>query len=108
MSSCDELRLKALRYLDDRLHEQELDDFRTHLEACSNCRANVETQLALSELLHRSRPLYSATPGLRARVAAAIDQRPASIGAAISGNANHGTILGLYDRGFLVCRTRLQ
>jgi anti-sigma factor (TIGR02949 family) len=78
-SSCDELRLKALRYLDDRLHGQELDDFRTHVEACSNCRANVETELALSELLHRSRPLYSATPRLRARVAAAIDQRPASI-----------------------------
>ena len=81
MSSCDELHLKALRYLEDHLHGQDLDDFRTHLEACSNCRANVETERALSELLHRSRPLYSAPPGLRARVAAAIDQRPASIGA---------------------------
>ena len=81
MSSCDEVRLKVLRYLNDRLHGQELDDFRTHLEACSRCRANVETERALSELLHRSRPLYSAPPELRARVAAAIDQRPASIGA---------------------------
>ena len=94
MSCCDELGLKALRYLDDRFHGQELDDFRTHLEACSNCRANVETELAFSELLHRSRPLYLATPGLRARVAAAINQRPASMGARESFDEHLLQILG--------------
>src|SRR5215469_17494984 len=79
MSPCDEYSLKALRYLDDRLHGQELDDFRAHLEACSNCRASLETERSLSHLLRRSRPLYSAPPALRARVAAAVERRNASI-----------------------------
>jgi anti-sigma factor (TIGR02949 family) len=79
MTSCDEFSLKALHYLDDRLQGQELDDFRAHLEVCSNCRASVETERALSQLLHRSRPLYSAPPALRARVATAVAQHTASI-----------------------------
>lgn len=74
MSPCDEVSLKALRYLDDRLQGQELRDFRAHLEVCPNCRASVETERALSRLLHRSRPLYSAPPALRARVAVAVEK----------------------------------
>jgi anti-sigma factor RsiW len=81
MSPCDEFSLKALRYLDDRLQGQELDDFRAHLEVCSNCRVSVETERALSQVLHRSRPLYFAPPGLRAWVSAAVEQHAASIGA---------------------------
>lgn len=81
MSPCDEISLKALRYLDDHLHGQELDDFRAHLEVCSNCRTSVETERALSQLLQRFRPLYSAPPALRARVATAVEQRSGSISA---------------------------
>ena len=81
MSPCDEVSLKALRYLEDRLQGQELDDFRAHLGVCSNCRTSVETERALSQLLHRTRPLYSAPPALRAQVAAAVEQHSASIGA---------------------------
>ena len=79
MSPCDEVSLKALRYLDDRLQGQELRDFRAHLEVCPNCRASVETERALSRLLHRSRPLYSAPPALRARVAVAVDKHSGPI-----------------------------
>jgi anti-sigma factor RsiW len=79
MSPCDEVSLKALRYLDDLLQGQELHDFRAHLEVCPNCRARVETERALSRLLHRSRPLYSAPPALRARVAADLEQHAASM-----------------------------
>ena len=79
MSPCDEVSLKALRYLEDRLQGQELHDFRAHLEVCPNCRASVETERALSRLLHRSRPLYSAPPALRARVAADLEQHAASM-----------------------------
>lgn len=79
MSSCDEFRLKALRYLDDRLQGQELDDFRAHLEACPSCQATLETERALSQLLHRSRPLYSATPALRSRVATMAEEHTAPI-----------------------------
>jgi anti-sigma factor RsiW len=81
MSPCDEFSLKALSYLNDRLHGQELHDFRAHLEVCPNCRAGLESERALSQLLHRSRPLYSAPSALRAHVAATVEQRAASIGA---------------------------
>ena len=79
MSPCDAVSLKALRYLDDRLQGQELRDFRAHLEVCPNCRASVETERALSRLLHRSRPLYSAPPALRARVAVAVEKHSGPI-----------------------------
>jgi anti-sigma factor RsiW len=79
MSPCDEFSLKALRYLGDCLQGRELEDFRAHLDVCSHCRASVEAERALSQLLHRSRPLYSAPPTLRARVAAAVEQQTASI-----------------------------
>jgi len=79
MSPCDEVSLKALRYLDDRLQGQELRDFRAHLEVCPNCRASVETERALSRLLHRSRPLYSAPPALRARVAVLVEKHSGPI-----------------------------
>lgn len=81
MSPCDEFGVKLLRYLDDRLQGRELNDFCAHLEVCSNCRASVETERALSQVLHRSRPLYSAPPALRAHVAAAVERHAASIGA---------------------------
>ena len=80
MNSCDEFRLKALRYLDDRLQGRELDDFRAHLEVCSSCRASVDTEQALSQLLH-ARPLYPAPPALRARVAAMVEEHTSSISA---------------------------
>lgn len=79
MSPCDEVSLNALRYLDDLLQGQELHDFRAHLEVCPNCRASVETERALSRLLHRSRPLYSVPPAFRARVAADLEQHAASM-----------------------------
>src|SRR5215469_10165544 len=81
MSACGENGVRILSYLDDRLQGQELADFRAHLEHCSACRARVETERSLSQLLRRSRPLYSAPPSLRARVAAAVEQRNASRGA---------------------------
>jgi anti-sigma factor RsiW len=79
MSPCDEVSLKAPRYLDDRLQGQELREFRAHLEVCPNCRASVETERALARLLHRSRPLYSAPPALRARVAVAVEKHSGPI-----------------------------
>lgn len=72
MNSCDEYRVKRLRYLDSDLKGQELEDFRAHLESCSNCREHLDAERALSRTLHRSRPLYSAPVALRDRVAAAV------------------------------------
>jgi anti-sigma factor RsiW len=74
MGSGDEYRVKILRYMDNDLQGQELNDFLTHLEACADCRSRLEAEWALSHLLHRSRPLYSAPAPLRSRVSAAVMQ----------------------------------
>jgi anti-sigma factor RsiW len=70
-SPCDEYAVEALRYVDGDLEGQELEVFRSHLESCANCQEYVEKEKALSQLLHRSRPLYSAPAELLARINAA-------------------------------------
>jgi anti-sigma factor RsiW len=72
-STCDEHSVKTLRYLDDNLKGQELEVFRSHLSSCPNCRSHLEQERALSQTLHRTRPLYSAPAALRARVSAATE-----------------------------------
>lgn len=78
MNPCDEYVVKTLRFLDNDLTGQELEDFRSHLQSCADCQAHLETEKALSETLHRSRPLYSAPATLRDRVAAAVIQETAA------------------------------
>ena len=78
MNPCDEYRVKTLRYLDDDLQGDELIDFRNHLKACAECRANLEAEQALSYVLYRSRPLYLAPAALRSRVSAAVMQHSES------------------------------
>src|SRR5262249_61100483 len=56
----------------------ELEEFRSHIESCENCRAQVETEQNLSRILRQSRPLYSAPASLRARVSAATTQDPSA------------------------------
>jgi anti-sigma factor RsiW len=74
MKPCHEYAVRALRYLDNDLKEKELEDFRSHLESCLDCRACLDAEKALSQTLHRSRPLYSAPASLRDRVAAMVAQ----------------------------------
>jgi mycothiol system anti-sigma-R factor len=78
MNLCYEYRFKLLYYLDGDLQENELDDFRAHLDACGDCRASLEEEQALSHLLHRSRPLYPAPAALRSRVSADVIQHSES------------------------------
>src|SRR5262249_48320116 len=78
MSGCTQYEAKTLRYLDGDLRGLELEDFRSHLESCENCRAQVETEQNLSRILRQSRPLYSAPASLRARVSAATTQDPSA------------------------------
>lgn len=81
MNPCHEYGAKTLLYLDNALTGTELEEFRNHLDSCSNCREYVEAEEALSHLLQRSRPLYSAPDALRSRVSAATgSQFPASAG----------------------------
>jgi anti-sigma factor (TIGR02949 family) len=82
MTPCDEYRVRIPRHLDNDFRGRELDDFRIHLEACADCRASLEAEQALSHLLQRSRPLYSAPAALRSRVSAVLQhsESPVQIG----------------------------
>src|ERR1700732_4949886 len=72
MSACEKHTVDLMLYLDDELVGGKLMEFLTHLKICADCRASLEEQLKLSAVLRRSRPLYSAPPKLRARVAASL------------------------------------
>lgn len=80
MKSCDEYAIKTLRYLDEDLEGQELEDFSSHLGSCARCREHWAAEQELSATLHRSRPLYAAPTALRNRVATALQHPPASRG----------------------------
>ena len=69
MNACEEHNVQL--YLDNELRGQELEDFRAHLSGCVACREQLEEQQEFSDLLHRSRPLYTAPHELRTRVMAA-------------------------------------
>ena len=100
MNSCDEWAITTLRYLDNDLHGQELEDFLLHLESCASCREHFRAEKELSATLHRSRPLYSAPAALRDRVAAATMQAPSS-GAQDSTRGHASRFLGEHVSGIL-------
>jgi mycothiol system anti-sigma-R factor len=69
MNRRDEYSADILLYLDNELSGSELEDFCAHLMDCADCQRRLEEEQALSDLLYRSRPLYSAPAALRTRVA---------------------------------------
>jgi mycothiol system anti-sigma-R factor len=71
MNTCEEHSHNVLLYLDNELSGPELENFRTHLSGCVACRKQLAEEQKFSDLLHRSRPLYTAPDELRARVIAA-------------------------------------
>jgi anti-sigma factor RsiW len=79
MNAHDEHRANILLYLDNELRGQDIEDFLVHLDNCADCRRLLEEERALSNLLHRTRPLYTAPEPLRARIAA-IAEQPATFG----------------------------
>lgn len=72
MNACEEHTVDLQLYLDDELGGGKLREFLTHVQICSHCRAALKEQRALSATLRRSRPLYAASPELRARVASLV------------------------------------
>ena len=62
---------EILLYLDNDLVGPKLEDFRSHLAACSLCGKRLEEERILSTMLHEVRPLYLAPLSLRERIAAA-------------------------------------
>jgi|SRR5215813_5351036 len=75
MNPCDDYIVQTLRYLVNDLKGAELEQFRSHLRGCADCRAHLAEEEALSKTLVRSRPLYSAPDALRSRVLAAATQQ---------------------------------
>ncbi len=71
-----------LRYLDNSLSGQKLEDFQAHLQSCADCRLLLDNEQALSSLLRGTRPLYAAPQSLRARVALATERAYAGAGGA--------------------------
>lgn len=78
MSPCDNLNHELLRYLDDELGGQELAYFRAHLEGCVRCQVRLEQEQELSNILRRSRPLYTMPPESRAQILEVIEKKSSS------------------------------
>jgi anti-sigma factor RsiW len=68
MKPCDECRLQIGLYVDAELRGQQLGAFESHLAACEACRAAVDAERRFLDVLHATRPLYSAPPALRFHV----------------------------------------
>jgi mycothiol system anti-sigma-R factor len=98
MNDCDEYAIQILRYLDEDLEGEELEDFLSHLDSCAWCREQLEAEKELSATLHRSRPLYSAPVALRDRVAEAV------IGNSTSSRVQDS----IYRRASRIARDRLS
>jgi len=78
MKGCDYYGMNIQLYLDKELIGQDLEEFHAHLEECPTCRTELEEEEALSGLLHRSRPLYSAPDALRRRIIQAAELFPST------------------------------
>jgi anti-sigma factor RsiW len=98
MNSCNEYAIKTLRYLENDLEGEELEDFLSHLDSCARCREQLEAEKELSAALHRSRPLYSAPFSLRDRLATSVIEN-------ISSNRGQDSS---YQRASRIARERLS
>ena len=72
MTDCDDYRSMIPLFLDDELSGNELEAFRKHLMDCTDCKELLAEEKTLSQLLHRTRPLYQAPELLRTRVSGII------------------------------------
>jgi hypothetical protein len=82
MKDCGDNSVTIQLCLDNELSGPGLDRFLAHLRDCVACRRENAAEHELSDLLRRSRPLYSASEALRSRVMTAIAEPLPSIGEA--------------------------
>jgi anti-sigma factor RsiW len=80
MSACDDYRAMVPLFIDDELRGHELQDFTDHIAGCAECRQFLAEEQALSEVLHRNRPLFHASESLRARVSGILSSEEAESG----------------------------
>ena len=77
MNVCEKYTDDLLLAIDNELDGRKVEQLLAHLKLCAGCREWLEQQIAVSSILRESRPLYSASAELRARVEASL-ARPAS------------------------------
>jgi hypothetical protein len=75
MKKCVRNHTVVLRFLSGDLSLRERAAFLFHLGCCPDCRATLEQEQALSSMLRRARPLYTASPALREQGTALVEQR---------------------------------
>jgi anti-sigma factor RsiW len=71
-TGCDSLVVLASAYVDGELVGGELEAFEAHLGECGRCRAAVDEEHALLDLMRAAGPLHRAPAGLRAAVGHAL------------------------------------
>jgi anti-sigma factor RsiW len=98
MNAYDEYRSSIPLYLDNELSGDELENFRTHLALCAACKASLEEEQALSNLLRRSRPLYPAPRALREHTLRIVDSN--QYGAIFSTKRLRRRLLQILSRPF--------
>jgi anti-sigma factor RsiW len=77
MISCEEILARINLYLDDELRDGEQAIVESHLAGCQPCRDALTNQRRLLEGVREFRPLYKASPELRARVENILNDAPA-------------------------------
>ncbi|HKG21802.1 MAG TPA: zf-HC2 domain-containing protein [Blastocatellia bacterium] len=77
MNPCNEILAQMAFYLDDELQGDERAAVEMHLSACGPCREMLESERRFLRVVRGARPLYRATPELRARVEELLDEAPA-------------------------------
>jgi anti-sigma factor RsiW len=75
MNPCRDIELELAAYCGGELDPGDRRRVRAHLDACSNCRAELEREIDLRQTLG-SLPVFSATGGLDALILAAIEPTP--------------------------------
>lgn len=107
MSRCETIRSQIDLSLDDELHDRELSDFERHLEDCIECRSLRQRERAVIESVRAARPLYTASPELRGRIADLLEQRPESYPASNPLRDRVRRIFGFDQRTFAFPRMRV-
>ena len=77
--TCDELRLKLDKYVDDSVATDELDSVNEHFRSCPSCAAEALARLQIKRATRAAADRYAPTPAFRLRIENAIQpkRRPA-------------------------------
>ena len=79
MRKCEEIRGRLTLYLDNELQGDERAAVETHLSECESCAAILARELNFLNAVRESGPLHVASPALREKVQAILNEGPVSV-----------------------------